>query len=258
MKKIKLLLSTFLVAGLLQAQTADDVIGKYVEAMGGSEKLQSIQSLYMEGVAVSPNGMEITSKTYKVQGKLYRQEVDFGMGTMTTLLTDKEGWFSNPRNGGSFEAMPAEMKTAQQSELDCVLPLVDYAAKGHKAELTGTEEVNGVTCYVIKLTLNTGRVINYYIGNKDWLIVQSSTTGGRMMFGGGGARGGGENRPAGAGAPPADMVMKTEYADYKKTSDGFLFPMTITRPGMGGRGMSTTIEKVEVNKPVDEKLFKPE
>jgi hypothetical protein len=79
-----------------------------------------------------------------------------------------------------------------------------------------------------------------------------------MMFGGGGARGGGENRPAGAGAPPADMVMKTEYADYKKTSDGFLFPMTITRPGMGGRGMSTTIEKVEVNKPVDEKLFKPE
>ena len=54
------------------------------------------------------------------------------------------------------------------------------------------------------------------------------------------------------------MVIKTEYADYKKTSDGFIFPMTITRPGMGGRGMSTTIEKIEVNKPVDEKLFKPE
>jgi hypothetical protein len=34
--------------------------------------------------------------------------------------------------------------------------------------------------------------------------------------------------------------------------------MTITRAGMGGQNMNTNIEKVEVNKPVDPKLYKPE
>lgn len=60
------------------AQTADDVIGKYIDAMGGLEKLKSIKSIYSEGVAVMQNGFEINTKTYRVQGKLFRQEIDFG------------------------------------------------------------------------------------------------------------------------------------------------------------------------------------
>lgn len=70
------------------------------------------------------------------------------------------------------------------------------------------------------------------------------------MFGGGGG-----NRGGGAGG---EVEMKTDYSDYKKTADGFVFPMTVTRAGMGGRGMATNIEKVDVNKPVDSKLYKPE
>lgn len=254
MKRILLLCTAFLAVHNLQAQTADDVIGKYVEALGGLEKVKSINSIYMEGVSVSPNGQEITSKTYKVQGKLYRQEIDFGMGSFTMILTDKEGWFSNPRNGGAFEAMPAEMQSAQQQELDCVFPLIDYAAKGHKAELIGLETIEKTECYNIKLTLKSGKVYNYYIDSKNWLVVRVSTKGaGGGMFGGGG--GGGRQ---GGGGAPAEVEMKTDYSDYKKTADGFLFPMTIARPGMGGRSMNTNIEKIEVNKPVDPKLYKPE
>ena len=68
--------------------------------------------------------------------------------------------------------------------------------------------------------------------------------------GGGGDRGGDRNRE--------DFEIVTDYSDYKKTEDGYLFPMTTTRPGMGGGTMSSTIEKIEVNKPVDPKLYKPE
>lgn len=255
MQKYLTLLVVLFLSAVLRAQTADDVIAKYTDALGGLDKLKSINSLYMEGVAVSPNGAEITSKTYKVQGKLYRQEVDFGMGSFTSIITDKEGWFSNPRNGGAFEAMPAEMLGAQQQELDCVFPLVDYAAKGHKAELTGTETIEGNTCYVIKLTLKNGKTINYFIENKNWYIIRTSQKGSGGMFGGGNRGGGGQQ---GGGQPPAEVEMKTDYSDYKKTADGFVFPMTITRAGMGGRGMATNIEKIEVNKSVDPKLYKPE
>ena len=247
MKKIlgSVLLATIVLT--VFSQTAEDVIGKYAEAMGGPEKLKSMKSIYMEGVSVGPNGAEITSKTYRVQNKLYRQDIDFGMGSFTILVTDKEGWFSNPRNGGAFEAMTPEAVTAQQNELDCAGALVDYAGKGHTVELTGNETIDGTECYKIKLTLTSGKVINYFIENKNWHIIRisSKSTGG--MFGGGQRGGGG-----------ADVEVNTNFSDYKKTADGFLFPMTITRAGMGGRDMSTNIEKVEVNKEVDPKLFKPE
>lgn len=249
MKKILAsFLSVCLVFGA-NAQTVDDVIGKYVDALGGAEKVKSIQSIYTEGVSVGPNGAEITSRTYKVQDKLYRQEIDFGMGSITFIITDKQGWFSNPRNGGSFEEIPAERLKSQQQEMDCVSPLVDYAAKGHKAELVGKETIDGMEAYNIKLTLKTGAVFNYYIDNKNWYVIRTSTKGSPGgMFGGGG----GGNRQA------AEIEMKTDFSNYKKTADGFVYAMTIKRPGMGGSTMETTIEKVEVNKPVDAKLYKPE
>ncbi len=246
----KILVSVFLASGIFTAmsQTADDVIGKYVQAMGGTDKIKSIISIYMEGIAVSPNGAEITSKTYRVQNKLYRQDIDFGMGSFTMIVTDKEGWFSNPRNGGAFEPFPAEAVAAQQHEMDCQGSLLDYAGKGHKAELIGKETIDGMECYHIKLTLKSGRIINYFIENKNWYIIRTSAkqTGG--MFGGGGGRQGGGG----------DVEVITNYSDFKKTADGYLFPMTISRAGMGGRDMSTTIEKIEINKAVDAKLFKPE
>lgn len=246
----KILVSIFLASGIFTAmsQTADDVIGKYVQAMGGTDKIKSIISIYMEGIAVSPNGAEITSKTYRVQNKLYRQDIDFGMGSFTMIVTDKEGWFSNPRNGGAFEPFPAEAVAAQQHEMDCQGSLLDYAGKGHKAELIGKETIDGMECYHIKLTLKSGRIINYFIENKNWYIIRTSAkqTGG--MFGGGGGRQGGGG----------DVEVITNYSDFKKTADGYLFPMTISRAGMGGRDMSTTIEKIEINKAVDAKLFKPE
>lgn len=236
------------------AQTADDVIAKYIDAMGGLEKLKSIKSIYSEGVAVMQNGFEITTKTYRVQGKLFRQEIDFGRGSITSIITDKEGWFSNPRNEGVFEAVPAEVVAAQQVELDCAGALVDYASKGHTVELTGKETIEGNECYVIKLTAKSGRVTNYYIDNKNWYIIRTSTKGGAMMgtFGGGGGQGGGRRQGG------EEVEMKIDYSDFKKTADGFVFPMAVSRPGMGGAAMKTIIEKMEVNKEVDPKLFKPE
>ena len=222
------------------AQTVDDVIAKHTEAMGGKEKLASLKSIYMETVSVMQNGNEATAKLWKVNNQLMRREFNFGMGTVTMVMTDKEGWSSNPRSGGKFEALPPEVVQSQQSELDCAGPLVDYAAKGHKAELIGKEAVNGNNCHVVKLTLKSGRDITYYIDEKTYYILRSKTKGGGMR------RGAGAN-------PDAETVI--EYSDYRKTDDGYIFPFTTNIVGMGA---STNVEKIEVNKPVDAKLYKPE
>jgi hypothetical protein len=235
------LLSLLLVSLGAFAQSADDVIAKYVTAMGGKDKLESIKSVYQEGVAVMQNGTEIDSKLWKVNSKLYRNEISFGMGNVVIIATPQKGWSSNPRNGGAFTAMTDEQLKAIQPQLDCAGPLVDYAAKGNKPELLGKDTVNGNECYKIKLTLATGQYVTYSIDVKTYYILRETRKGGGMMGGGGGGRRG--------GAAGADAEFNIDYSDYQKTPDGYIFPYTIIA---GGFGAKTSVEKLEVNKPVDE------
>ena len=268
-KGIAFTLLTCLVLGFLtvQAQTVEEIIANHEQAMGGKEKLNTIRSVYMEGVSVMQNGNEITSKMTKVHKELMRTEINFGMGSFVMVLTDKAGWSSNPRNGGKFEPLPEQRVKAAAAELDCAGPLVDYAAKGHKAELLGKESIEGRETYKIKLDLSTGNSITYYIDPATWYIVRDVRTGGMMggRAGGGPGGSGGEGRSGGqagqgrrggggqGGQQSTEVV--TDYSDYAKNADGFIFPFTVKRNGMGG---NTIYEKIEVNKPVDPKLYKAE
>jgi outer membrane lipoprotein-sorting protein len=250
MKKTVFSFVFILAAFAVGAQTVDEVLSKYTDAMGGKDKMAALKSIYMEAVAVRPSGDEVVTKTWKVHNQAMRREIDFGMGNIVSIVTDKEGWSSNPRSGGKFEPMTPEMVQMQQGELDCAGPLVDYAAKGHKAELAGKEDINGASCHVVKLTTKTGREMTYYIDAKTYYIARMKTKGG----GGMGMRGGGGNNPNAQGAPPQDREFITDFSDYRKTEDGYVFAWTTTIVGMGA---SSNIEKIEVNKEVDPKLFKP-
>ncbi|MBZ5858383.1 hypothetical protein [Flavihumibacter profundi] len=242
----------------VQAQTVDEIVAKYEAAMGGRDKLASIKSVHMEGVSVMQNGNEVTSDITKVNKELLRTEINFGMGSMTMVVTDKGGWAASPRSQGKFEPIPEERLKTMQAELDLSGPLSNYAAKGHKAELLGKDTVNGKEAYKIKLTLNTGSDIIYFIDASSYYIVRDQRKGGGMMGRGGGGAPGGGGPPGGGqgqGAPQGDMMQTTDYADFQKTDDGYIFPFAVKRVGMGG---STIMEKIEVNKPVDPKKYKAE
>ena len=224
-------------AQFAQGQTVDDVLDKYMAAMGGKDKLIGMTSLFTQGVSVMSNGTEITNTTRKVQDKLFRNDIDFGMGTIVTIVTPEKGWRSNPRNGGAFEPMSADALQGSLYQMDCAGPLVNYAAKGHKAELIGKETIEGNECYKIKLTTKAGKEIMYWIDSKTYLVNQSSQKGGM-----GGGRG-------------ADTDLIFTYKDYKAV-DGIQFAYSVI--STGGFSGTMTFEKIELNKPVDEKLYKPE
>jgi len=237
------LLIILLIPAGADAQTADDIINKYMDALGGKEKLQSIRTIYQEGVAVMGNGAEIDSKLWRVQGKLFRNEITMPMGNIVIIITPTQGWSSNPQNGFAFKELPAEAVKQMQGQLDCTSPLVDYAAKGNTVELVGKDTVNGHACYKLKVTMPSGQYVTYAIDAKTYYVLRETRKGGGMMGGGGGRRAGG------------DGEINIEYNDYQKTPDGYVFPFSIV---FGYSGARTSVEKLEVNKPVDEAaLSKP-
>jgi len=225
-----------------RAQTADEVISKYIIAMGGKDKLNSIQSLHFTGISTGQNGNEVTTDIWKVNNKLFRRKINFGAGSMTTLITDKGGWQTNFRNGGAFEAMQDQQRNSQLYEMDCAGPLVDYAAKGHKVELTGKETIDGKECYKIKLTTKESRELNYYFDATTNYINRLSYKG--------------RGRPGAGGAQGEEIDIAVNYTNYDKTPDGYIFPFSQTISG-GFAGVMT-FEKIEVNPKIDDKLYKAE
>src|SRR5882757_2316072 len=71
-----LLLSVFLVSGSLWAQSADEVVSKYVDAIGGSKVVSGITSLTIES-NVAVMGNDVSSTTQILNGKGFKTETDF-------------------------------------------------------------------------------------------------------------------------------------------------------------------------------------
>ncbi len=199
MKKIITALFLLAITTGAMAQTADEILLKYEAAVGGRQKLEEIRYLEVSTnlrMSMMGNPIDLSITLVREKGKLFRRQVGgiMGMGDSYTMVTDTAGYllipvmrsFGGPGggNGGGEQPTILQMKpaevTAQQYELDpagAFGELVNYAAKGHRAELIGTEKISKVPCFKIKMTLKTGQNVTYYIDQQTFLVKQMEATG---------------------------------------------------------------------------------
>jgi hypothetical protein len=106
-----------------------------------------------------------------------RVEVKFKDETLVQVYDGKSGWKLQPylRRGGALPFSEEEMKKAKQFQ-DIDGPLVDYAAKGTKIALDGTDLVDGRPAYRLKLTLKSGDVRRVWVDGQTFLDVQIDGT----------------------------------------------------------------------------------
>src|SRR5207244_3546331 len=138
------------------------IINKYAEARGGKQKLNLINSLYMEGTR-KMMGNEVAIKVTKMQGKLYRNDFEFSDSKGYIIITSTEGWSFIPMRSQTVEPVTEERLKIMQTDLDITDALINYTAKGHKAILAGKEDIDGKDTHKLKVTLNTGKEIIYLI-----------------------------------------------------------------------------------------------
>jgi hypothetical protein len=222
-----------------EGQSVDDIISQYITARGGQDKLDAIKTLYLEGTR-QMMGNEVDVKVTKVDGKLNRVDFQVGGNTGYTIVTPDKGWSYVPMRSDNVEQIPAERLKTMQDQLDIAGPLVNYAAKGYKATLLVKDTVNNREAWKIQLTNNSGKDETFYIDTKSNLLLQTR----QMMQGDSKRNNGGSNE------------IITDYSDYKDV-DGVMFPQTITTEGSGMGSGAMTFDKIEVNQPVDEKLYQP-
>jgi hypothetical protein len=221
--------------GLLntKAQTADDIIKKWTNAMGGPEKLASIKSVYTEN-EISVMNNPAAGKTYIVNGKGFKSEIDLSGQLIIDCYTVNGGWSINPLAGQPTAVnMPAGQVKLGQLSLDASGPLYNYVSKGSKVELLGKEDLKGNSAYKIKLTTASGTEVVYYISDSSFYILENVA---KMNVNG------------------QDIEITTALSDYRKTADGFIMPYA-SELDFPGLTITFTDKKIEVNKDIDPAIF---
>ncbi|HKC37102.1 MAG TPA: hypothetical protein VKB95_13600, partial [Chitinophagaceae bacterium] len=211
-----------------QAQTVDEIISKHIDAIGGKEKLSQVKSVYTES-SVEVMGNSAPQKEYLVEGKGFKSELDFSGTSIIQCFTDKSGWMVNPMAGGTdAQAIPDAVYKSGKPQIYMGGALVNYAAKGYKAELMGKDGGS----FKIKVT-GDGNETYYFIDLNTYLLTKSIIKGEVM-------------------GQAVDVT--TTYSDYKKTDFGIMLPYA-KNMDMGMFQLAQKTEKIEVNKEIDLKIF---
>ncbi|MDP9337338.1 MAG: outer membrane lipoprotein-sorting protein [Acidobacteriota bacterium] len=218
----------------VHAQTVDEVIAKNIQAHGGMEKLKSVKTIRATGKLTQGSFRAGFLQENKRPGKVREEAIIQGL-TQIQAYDGKTGWQVSPFGGRKdAELLSQDDLKGLTIDADIDGPLVDYQEKGHQAELVGHDSVEGTDCYKVKLTLKNGDVRYYFLDTDSFLEIKM------------------ENQSNIRGA-----VQFTEnfYGDYEQV-DGLFFPFAFENGEKGNPNRTKyTVEKIEVNVPLDEGLF---
>ena len=233
MRKLLLALAApLLLAAHAHAQTADEIVAKFIKTVGGNERIQAVKSLRRTGRFNGGGGFEAALVEENKRPNLVRQEFNIQGMTGVTAYDGRTGWKIEPW-GGKKDAEPLgeeEMKgIIEDSDLDG--PLVNYKEKGVKVEYVGTDEVEGTDAYKLKVTLASGDVRFYYMDTDYFVPIKIDTK--RMVRG-------------------AEREYETILGDYKEVG-GWYLPFSIESGVKGSPFRSKiTYEKIEPNVALDD------
>jgi len=232
--KMSFLAMIVMIAGTItvKAQTADEVIDKYAQAIGGKDAWKKISSMKMEG-SMSAQGQEIGVTVTWVHNKAMRTDISIMGMTGYNIITNKDGWMFFPWMGHTkAEALTADQVSKSQEQLDLQnAKLFDYKGQGNKVEYLGKDDIEGTACHKVKVTMKSGTEKTLFFDASNYYLIR-------------------ETQKVTVDGKEQEAV--SSLSNYQKQSNGLVVPMSMDQ-GMG----ETKITSVEFNKTFEDAVFKP-
>jgi outer membrane lipoprotein-sorting protein len=210
--------------------TAEEVLDKYITAIGGKDALAKVTDVTTSMSSEGQMGAIMITRKQKLPNKFSMVINANGMEVMKQTGDGAKIVMGGMQgNSTTLEGSAAQQMTA----MNVIFPELHYAENGVKSTVVGPEKIDGKDTYKLSHTTADGSAT--WTDNFDattGLKVQSVTTTKN-------ARG--------------EMTMTSVYSDYKEVS-GIKFPMTIAQQSPRGP-MTMTVDNVKINKGLKDSDF---
>ncbi len=209
--------------------TADAIVEKYVEALGGADAIHKVTSRIEKGkIIVGANEMPI-----EVLAKAPNKRVSISNGESYTAFDGTAGWMGS-KGRPAREMSPAESAAAGlDAEFYLALRLKELFPQLRRGR---PEEINGAVCETLFGSAPGHPPVRLYFDKNSGLLVRE------VRY---------------AETPLGRMPTQIDYADYRD-SGGVKIPFRWTLARPNGR-FTIQIAEVENNVPIDDARFaKPE
>lgn len=212
------------------AQSADEIIEKYITAIGGKEKWKQVKSMKVNGF-IEVQGIKINFSQQAVHNVGVRVDAEFQGQKIIDITTPTKGWSQNPF-GGRSSLQPISEEELQQKldDLDIQDEFIDYAAKGSTVEFLGKDEEDGNEFYKLKMTTKNKNESVYFFDVNTSLIYKEEKT---------------------VKQQGQEMKAVTKVFDYKTIPFGIKIPHKSEQ-----MGQLLVTDKIEINPTIDENIFK--
>ena len=167
--KISLLFFLLCIPYFSEAQDVETIIARHIEAHGGTERWSKIKNMKITG-----NYTAFSEKKpftfYKESPNMYYGDLFLGKNRVVEAYNGLTGWTIDPWQDITFprKTNSAENNVFQQKAVFCT-PFFNYKENGFTVEFVGTETVDGIEVYVIKLTRTPDFVEKWYLNTETYL-----------------------------------------------------------------------------------------
>ena len=224
------------------AQTADEILDNYYEAIGGRDAWSKVEGFkYM--AKVNQGGMEIPVEMVQTKsGESYMRISFQGLTIMQGVFDGETLWNTN------FQTMKAEKATSEQianhklSINDFPDALLNYKENNYQLELIGKETFDGTEAFKVKLTKEPMMVDGQKVDDVDFYFFEVESF---AMIGSESEMVEGEMKGS---------VSQTKFSDYQEV-DGLMIPFAISDGIKDGPTQPIVIETIELNPTMDRSLL---
>ena len=209
--------------------TADQILDKYLAAVGGADALKKIKTRLQKGT-LDAMGMQYPIEVYS-EAPDKRVSISHPQaGSSVTAFNGEVGWLSIP---GGVHRMTAPEREAARIDAELYFP-ARVRELYKEFRVRPGEEINGRVTYLVSATAQGRPPLQLYFDQETGLLLRL------VRY---------------AETPLGRNPTQIDYADYRVT-DGVKIPYrwTLARPNAI---FTITVEKVQQNVPIDEKLFVP-
>jgi len=231
MKRLILAVTGLLVFTMLNAQSLEEIVKNY-SAANKLDKLAGISTIKITA-KMSMMGMEMPMELWMKNPNKIKTVMKMNDQEIISVFDGEKGYSINPMAGSSepVEMTPEQLKQVLKSNI-FQNSMLNYLKDG-QLSLEGEEKVNEKPAFKIKATLDGGNIAYMFIDKESYLLVKQSAT---VNQGG-------------------QTVTVDSYPTNYNETNGVLLPMKTTASA-SGMEFTTTFEKVEVNIPMEDSIFK--